>query len=132
VPKIPAACSIPAAGIAITADWEESEHSANAAAPAPRQIKDLDFIVVLPFDGIDRGFSSPHPQFAKPLHPDVLNSLWRSPHGSRPRMTQRKPTWLGDVSIVPRGANANGLLQRLKAIAVFWRAADIQSIARYP
>lgn len=43
---------MPPAGIAITVDCEASEHSANAAEPAPRQIKDLDFIVVLPFDGM--------------------------------------------------------------------------------
>jgi hypothetical protein len=39
-----------AAGIAM-ADWEASELSANAAAAAPRQIKGMDFIVVLRFDG---------------------------------------------------------------------------------
>jgi hypothetical protein len=51
-----------AAGIAMTADWEANEDSANAAAPALRQIKGLNFIVVLLFDPFDQVFSSPHPQ----------------------------------------------------------------------
>jgi hypothetical protein len=81
---------MPLAGIAVAAGWEESEHSANAAAPALRQIKGLDFIVVLPSDWLDRIFRFPHPQFAKPLHPEMRNSF-----GGRSRFltakTLRKP-----------------------------------------
>ena len=79
-----------AAGIAVAADWAESEHSANAAAPALRQIKGLHFIVVLPSDWLDRIFGFPHPQFLKP---DM-----RDPFGGRSRFlrtkTRRKPAWL--------------------------------------
>jgi hypothetical protein len=46
----------------MTADWEASEDSANAAAPAPRQSKGLHFIVVLLYDPIDQVLRSPHPQ----------------------------------------------------------------------
>lgn len=63
----------------MTADWEASELSANAAAAALRQIKGLDFIVVLHFGWIDQVFSFLTLNLRKITQSDVLNSFGRLP-----------------------------------------------------